>query len=165
VISHTLRHTVGLLWTSDHPVADTSTYTGQHNRQTSMPRTRFEPATPATAYLRLRPRGHCDRPNKGHCITAISPPNLLKSPTVLSQFLQKNQFSQINGRGFFILANIRLNSLIFQARDPKKQFVFQGRKGNDTAIPTIPTTIIQLCTTEEYPEPICYMTTSVFRKI
>jgi hypothetical protein len=30
VITHT-RHTVGLLWTSDQPVAETSTYTGQHN--------------------------------------------------------------------------------------------------------------------------------------
>jgi hypothetical protein len=25
------RHTVGLLWTSDQPVSETSTYTGQHN--------------------------------------------------------------------------------------------------------------------------------------
>jgi hypothetical protein len=31
VITHTVRHTVGLLWTSDQPVAETSTYTGQHN--------------------------------------------------------------------------------------------------------------------------------------
>jgi hypothetical protein len=31
VISHTYRHTVGLLWTSDQPVAETSTYTGQRN--------------------------------------------------------------------------------------------------------------------------------------
>jgi hypothetical protein len=30
VITHT-RHTVGLLWTSDQSVAETSTYTGQHN--------------------------------------------------------------------------------------------------------------------------------------
>jgi hypothetical protein len=29
--SHTYRHTVGFLWTSDQPVAETSTYTGQHN--------------------------------------------------------------------------------------------------------------------------------------
>jgi hypothetical protein len=29
--SYTIRHTVGLLWTSDEPVAETSTYTGQHN--------------------------------------------------------------------------------------------------------------------------------------
>jgi hypothetical protein len=29
--SHTYRHTVGLLWTSDQPVAETSTYTGQHS--------------------------------------------------------------------------------------------------------------------------------------
>jgi hypothetical protein len=39
---------VGLLWTSDQPVAETSTCTGQHNIQTSMPRVGFEPATPAT---------------------------------------------------------------------------------------------------------------------
>jgi hypothetical protein len=31
VITLTIRHTVGLLWTSDQPVAETSTYTGQHN--------------------------------------------------------------------------------------------------------------------------------------
>jgi hypothetical protein len=33
VITHRpmLRHTVGLLWTSDQPVTETSTYTGQHN--------------------------------------------------------------------------------------------------------------------------------------
>jgi hypothetical protein len=30
VITHT-RHMVGLLWTSDQPVAEASTYTGQHN--------------------------------------------------------------------------------------------------------------------------------------
>jgi hypothetical protein len=28
---HTYRHTVGLPWTSDQPVAETSTYTEQHN--------------------------------------------------------------------------------------------------------------------------------------
>jgi hypothetical protein len=33
---------------SDQPVAEASTYTGQHNRQTFMPRGGFEPATPAT---------------------------------------------------------------------------------------------------------------------
>jgi hypothetical protein len=46
--SHIQGHTVRFLWTSDQPVAETSTYTGQHNRQTSMPRAGFEPATPAT---------------------------------------------------------------------------------------------------------------------
>jgi hypothetical protein len=30
-ITHILRYTVGLLWTSDQPVAEASTYTGQHN--------------------------------------------------------------------------------------------------------------------------------------
>jgi hypothetical protein len=55
---HTIRHTVGLLSTSDQPVAETSTYTGQHNiqtQQTSMPRAGFEPATPAD--LRLAATG------------------------------------------------------------------------------------------------------------
>jgi hypothetical protein len=33
VITHT-RHMVGLLWTSDQPVTEISTYTGQHNIQT-----------------------------------------------------------------------------------------------------------------------------------
>jgi hypothetical protein len=31
VITHIKGHTVGLLWTSDQPVAETSTYTRQHN--------------------------------------------------------------------------------------------------------------------------------------
>jgi hypothetical protein len=31
VITHTIRHTVGLLWPSDQPVAEAYTYTGQHN--------------------------------------------------------------------------------------------------------------------------------------
>jgi hypothetical protein len=48
VITYTVRHTVGLLWTSDQPVAEASTYTGQHKRQTSMSRAGFEPAIPAT---------------------------------------------------------------------------------------------------------------------
>jgi hypothetical protein len=43
-----LTHTVGLLWTSDQPIAEAYTYTGQHKRQTSMPSAGFEPATPAT---------------------------------------------------------------------------------------------------------------------
>jgi hypothetical protein len=31
LITHTIRHTVGLLWMSDQPVSETSNYTGQHN--------------------------------------------------------------------------------------------------------------------------------------
>jgi hypothetical protein len=58
--SHTHRHTVGLLWTSDQTVAETSTYTGQHNRQTCGIRTR-DPSNQAAEDLRLRPRGHWDR--------------------------------------------------------------------------------------------------------
>jgi hypothetical protein len=60
------RHTVGLLWTSDQPVSETSlpaqdNTTYKHNRQTSMPSAEFEPETPATADLRLRPRGYRGR--------------------------------------------------------------------------------------------------------
>jgi hypothetical protein len=36
------------LWTSNQPVVEISTYTGQQNRQTSMPPAGFEPATTAT---------------------------------------------------------------------------------------------------------------------
>jgi hypothetical protein len=31
VITHIIKQTVGLLWTSDQPVAEASTYTEQHN--------------------------------------------------------------------------------------------------------------------------------------
>jgi hypothetical protein len=59
------RHTVGILWTSDQSVAETSTYTGQHNIETqetnihalSGIQTR-DPSNQAAAYLRLRPRGY-----------------------------------------------------------------------------------------------------------
>jgi hypothetical protein len=68
VITRTIRHTVGLLWTSDQPVAETSIYTGQHNRQTQ--ETNFhvpsgirtcDPSNQVVADLHLRPRGHWDR--------------------------------------------------------------------------------------------------------
>jgi hypothetical protein len=34
VITHAIRHTAGILWTSDQPVSEASTYTGQHNIET-----------------------------------------------------------------------------------------------------------------------------------
>ena len=44
-------HSVGLLWTSDHPVAETSTWQhSTHNRQTSMPPAEFEPAISASEW-------------------------------------------------------------------------------------------------------------------
>jgi hypothetical protein len=63
-----LTHKVGLLWTSDQPIADASTYTGQHNIEThetnihapSGIRT-HDPCNQAAADLRLRPRGYWDR--------------------------------------------------------------------------------------------------------
>jgi hypothetical protein len=59
------RHTVGLLWTSDQPVSETSTCTVQHNIDTqetnihalSGIRNR-DPSNQAAADLRLRPRGY-----------------------------------------------------------------------------------------------------------
>jgi hypothetical protein len=65
--SHTYRHTVGLLWTSDQPIAEASTYTGQQyiNKKTNIHapsgiRTR-DPNNQAAADLWLRRLGHCDR--------------------------------------------------------------------------------------------------------
>jgi hypothetical protein len=46
--THTIRHTVEHLWTSDQHVAETSTYTGQHNTHTPMLPAGFEPSLPAT---------------------------------------------------------------------------------------------------------------------
>jgi hypothetical protein len=52
--SHTYRHTVGLLWTSDQSVAEASTYKGQHNRQTG-----YEYTVCSLSQLtRHRPRQH-----------------------------------------------------------------------------------------------------------
>jgi hypothetical protein len=62
------RDTVGLLWTSDQPVSETCTCTGQHNIETqetnihalSGIRTSV-PSNQAAADLRLRPRGYRSR--------------------------------------------------------------------------------------------------------
>jgi hypothetical protein len=63
-----LNHTAGLLWSSDQPVAEASTYTGLHNIQTqetnihafSGIRTR-DSSNQAVADLRIRPPGHRDQ--------------------------------------------------------------------------------------------------------
>jgi hypothetical protein len=65
-ITHAIRHMVGLLWTSDQPVAEASTYTRQHintrdkhpcPEQDSNPRSQ----PPRAVDLHLRLRGHWDR--------------------------------------------------------------------------------------------------------
>jgi hypothetical protein len=69
LITHIQRHTTGLLWTSDQPVAEVSTYTGQHNIYTQQTnilapngiRT-CDPSSQAAADISLRPRGRWDRP-------------------------------------------------------------------------------------------------------
>jgi hypothetical protein len=43
-------HSVGLLWTSDRPVAETSTWQHTHKRKTSMPPAGFEPVIPASEH-------------------------------------------------------------------------------------------------------------------
>jgi len=58
-------HSVGLLWTRNQPVSETSTNKTQHTQETDIHalggiRTR-SPNKRAAADLRLRPRGHRDR--------------------------------------------------------------------------------------------------------
>jgi hypothetical protein len=65
--THTYTHTVGLLWTRDQPVADASTYTGQHKINTRdkhpCPQrdSNRDPSNQAAADLRRRPRSDWDR--------------------------------------------------------------------------------------------------------
>jgi hypothetical protein len=61
---HTIRHAVGFLWTSDQPVAEASTYTGQQHitQETNIhalsgTRNR-DPSNQVAADLHLKPRGH-----------------------------------------------------------------------------------------------------------
>ena len=65
--THTHKtHTVGQLWTGDKLVAEGATYTthSKHKGRTSISSAGFETALPATADLRLRPRGYPRRPRK-----------------------------------------------------------------------------------------------------
>jgi hypothetical protein len=66
--SHPIIRTTGLLWSSDQPFAEASTYTGQHN--TYIQETKFHtrsrirthvPSKEATSDLRLRLHDHQDR--------------------------------------------------------------------------------------------------------
>jgi hypothetical protein len=65
----TIKHTpqsVGLLWTRDRPVAETSTWQHKHSQQTNIHDPggirNHDPWKRSPADLRLRPRGHWDRP-------------------------------------------------------------------------------------------------------
>ena len=55
ILRHT-HHSVGLLWTKDQPIAETSTWphTTLTKIKTSMPMARFEPATPASERPQIR---------------------------------------------------------------------------------------------------------------
>jgi hypothetical protein len=66
----TLRHTpqsLGLLWTRDRPVAETSTWQHKHTQDTNIHAPggmwTHDPSKRSAADLRLRPRGHWDRPS------------------------------------------------------------------------------------------------------
>jgi hypothetical protein len=63
----THTHTVGLLWASDLPVAETSTCItyNTHNRQTSMTPAEYKPATPTSE----KPQTHA----LDHAATGIGP--------------------------------------------------------------------------------------------
>jgi hypothetical protein len=64
-LDHTHTDTRRDSCTSDQPVTETSTYTGQQNRQISMPREGFEPAIPVTT----RPQTYAlDRAATGICV-------------------------------------------------------------------------------------------------
>ena len=64
--SHTdTTHSVGLLWTSDRPIVETSTLKQKHSQETEIDvsggiRT-GNPSKRAATDLRLRPRGHWDQ--------------------------------------------------------------------------------------------------------
>ena len=60
--THTHTHRLGLLWTSDQPVAEAATYT-THKRTTSMPSEGSEPAIPAIK--RLQQTRALDHPASG----------------------------------------------------------------------------------------------------
>jgi hypothetical protein len=70
--SHTYWHTVGLLWTSDQPITENSTYTGHRNiltQQTNIHAPsgiRTRDLSNQAAADHLRPRGHWDRKNLHH---------------------------------------------------------------------------------------------------
>jgi len=56
-------HSLGFLWTTDQPDAETTTWQDSHKRQTSMIPAEFEPAIPASGRPQtshLRPRGHLE---------------------------------------------------------------------------------------------------------
>jgi hypothetical protein len=86
--SHTYRHMVGLLCTSDQPVAEASTYTGWHNRQTSMPSAGFEPATPLTKRPQTYP---LHRAATGIGMKAYTHCNIYLWPTGRCQYRQYSQ--------------------------------------------------------------------------
>jgi len=75
-------HSVGLLWTSDQPDAETSTWQTQNSQETDIRapggiRTRST-SKPGSADLRLRSRGNRDRPcdtlrNVNQCKSRIYP--------------------------------------------------------------------------------------------
>ena len=99
-ITHDSPHSIGLLWTSDQLVTETLTTHNSHSRQTFMPPVGFEPtifSRRAAADLRLRLRGHWDRPCM---VSAVSIPYTIRAadtrklPAVFS--CQSDSFGGVN---------------------------------------------------------------------
>jgi hypothetical protein len=121
-----LTHTVGLLWTSDQPVAEASTYTEQHNIETqetnihafSGIRTRY-PSNQTAANLRFRPRGYRVRQDIVYAGDVIRREKACVTIRVICSFLllllllllewQMGQFKLCRDTKYIILLRIKLS--------------------------------------------------------
>jgi hypothetical protein len=93
---------VGLLWTRDRPVAETSTWQNKHcTRQTSMPLVGIEPTIPTSAW----PQTHA----LGRATTGIG-----DSWLVLSKFIVSKIFRDIMQFNISLCSNLRRSSLTFR---------------------------------------------------
>jgi hypothetical protein len=88
------RHTVGLVWTSDQPVSETSICTGQHNIETQVSNIhgfsgirKRDPSNQAAADLHLRPRSY-----RGRHILSRRPINPIHFVVYLSLYTQMPEY-------------------------------------------------------------------------
>jgi hypothetical protein len=111
----TLRYTpqlVGLLWTRDRPVVETSTWQNKHcTRQTSMPpggiRT-HDPSKRSAVDLRLRTRGHWDRTKENALSTNDYTSNLHRLEVhILENYKTKTKVTQVYWPALCLLSLVR----------------------------------------------------------
>jgi hypothetical protein len=127
VIKHVIRHTVKPLSTSDQHVAETSTYTGQHKRQTSISRAGFEPAISATK--RPRTYAHTAR-SLGSSKTIIFDQEARKAKELNTFYVKSFQLhltpsSRIStvSRRYELL--VHQCSAVFETREPLSSSVYE----------------------------------------